>query len=196
MPATLIPNKEIPGLAAQIDSPAVLSMLRHLQKAGLVLNGEDIDKGVTAILQRLTELDLVDVGYAGTETDRPSLWTINGNGLRVLRHIETSPLQANLEPRFKIHPRARPALATLSDWEQTKVLLAVEALQNSSQKSWSSEDVVPLGDSRHLYLLRIAPDLRAFIKVPDSGEIELFDIVREETLQFFLERLRATSAHS
>jgi hypothetical protein len=41
-----------------------------------------------------------------------------------------------------------------------------------------------------VYSLRVSPELWAFIRLLDSGGIELFDIVPEETLRLFLERSR------
>jgi hypothetical protein len=44
-----------------------------------------------------------------------------------------------------------------------------------------------------VYLVRVSPELRAFVRVLDSGSLELFDVMREETLRLFLERYRAGS---
>ncbi len=55
--------------------------------------------------------------------------------------------------------------------------------------------MVRLEEQKPIYLLRIPPDLRAFIRILDSGELELLDVVRQEALQLFHERQRATGAH-
>src|SRR5947209_5460225 len=98
MPARLVPQEAIPKLAEQIDSLAMIRVLQHLQKAGFIMNGPDITPAAAVVLQRLTDLGLVDAGYEGEERDKPNLWVGNGNGSRVLRYFETSPtLQAALE---------------------------------------------------------------------------------------------------
>ena len=86
MPADLVPNEAIPELAAQTSAP-MLRVLRRIQQAGLILNGGDVDQETGALLQRLTELGLVDPGYAGPTVGKPYLWASNGNGSRVLRYM-------------------------------------------------------------------------------------------------------------
>jgi hypothetical protein len=44
MPADLFSDEVIRGLAAQIDSHAMLSVLRHLRQVGFIRNGSDIDQ--------------------------------------------------------------------------------------------------------------------------------------------------------
>jgi hypothetical protein len=195
MPAELVSNEAIPNLAARIDSPAMLRVLRHLQTTGFILNGDDVGPDTAGILQRLTDLGLVDAGYNGETAAKPFLWTSNGNGSRVLRYIEVGPLRHTLESRLRVHPRAQTSLASLSDWDQAKVLSATESLQASNPASWSTETVVRLGEDKPVYLVRIPPDLRAFIRIMGSGDVELFDIAREETLKLFLERERAAAGH-
>jgi hypothetical protein len=186
VPAKIVPNEAIPGLAARIDSPVQLRVLRHLQEAGFLMNGEDVDPRLAEALQRLADLGLVDPGYDGTTNGEPYLWVSNANGSRVLRHLEAaSPRPPALESHLAVHPRAHTALAVLSEWDRLKVLSAVEALQGSAPVSWPREEVVRLEEGKPVYLLRVPPDLRAFIRVLESGEIELIDIVREETLQLF-----------
>jgi hypothetical protein len=73
------------------------------------------------------------------------------------------------------------------------VLEAAEALRGRDPASWPQEEVVRLSADEPVYLLRLPSGLRAFIRVVDSGGIELLDIMREETLQLFLERYRAGS---
>jgi hypothetical protein len=71
------------------------------------------------------------------------------------------------------------------------VLGAAEALQKADPASWPRDKVEPLSQEKRVYLLRATPQLRAFIRVLDSGGMELFDVVREDTLRLFLERYRA-----
>jgi hypothetical protein len=112
-------------------------------------------------------------------------------------HFEAVPAgafdQALLEAKLKVHPRARTALAALSERDQRAVVQAAAALQNSDPSSWPHEAVERLGGDQPVYLLRVSPDLRAFLRVLESGGLELFDIMREDTLRLFLERYRAGS---
>jgi hypothetical protein len=167
----------------------MLRILRHLQKDGFILNGEEVTPAVRPVLERLVNLGLIDPGYEGNGQDKPDMWVGNGNGPRVLRHLEASAsLQAALDRKLQIHPRAYPALSSLSEWDQAKILAAVEMLQPGQPDSWNPDDVVRLYEDQPIYLLRVSPELRAFVRILDSEEIELLDIVREEALQLFQER--------
>jgi hypothetical protein len=193
MPANLVPNEAIPKLAAQIDSPAMLRILRHLQQTGYIAR-QDVNQETIGILGRLANLDLVDPGYDGPANGQPFIWVSNHNGERVVRYLETSPShEATLASELKIHPRAHMALASLPLREQWEVLVAAEALPADDPASWPADKVDRLSPDQPLYLLRVSPDLRVFIRVLESGGIELFDIMREETLRLFLERYRAGS---
>jgi hypothetical protein len=196
MPANLVPNDAIPELAAQVDSPAMLRMLRFLQQNGYIQNSPDVDRQTAVILQGLANLGLVDPGYEGETNGKPYMWVSNANGARVLRYIESSPSrQAALESSLAVHPRAQTVLSALSYWDRLKVLSAAEALQSADHASWPREEVNRLEEDKPIYLLRVSPDLRAFIRILDSGELELLDVVRKEALQLFHERQRATGAH-
>lgn len=190
MPADLIRNEAIPKLAEQIDSPAMLTVLRHLQHTGFILNNKEVDQETAAILHRLAALGLVDPGYDGSTDGKPFIWVRNGNGARILRYFE-----GTFKPPVEIHPRASPALAALSDKDRQAVLGTVDYLRRRDPACWPSELVVPLSADKPMYLLRVTPELRAFVTVLDSGGIELSDIVREETLRLFRERERDAAAH-
>ncbi len=120
MPADLLPNDAIPGLAAKIDSRPLLRALWSLQRPGFIQNGKDVDEGRVAALQQLAALGLVDPGYAAPTEGKPFVWVSNANGERVLRHF-----QANLT----VHPRARTALASLSEEDQLDILAAAGVLR-------------------------------------------------------------------
>jgi hypothetical protein len=195
MPADLVPNEAMPKLAASIDSPAMLRVLRHLRKAGFIMNTDSLDKRTFDVLQRLSDLGLADPGYAESSKSSPFIWASNRNGEQMLRYIETVPDQEErLQSKVTVGQRARTALTSLPESDQLAVLLAAEALQDRDPTTWPREEVLGLGPEKHVYLLRVPPDLRAFIRILDSGAIELFDIAREETLQLFLERQQATGA--
>ena len=188
MPANLVPNDAIAELASRVDQ-GMLRILRRIEQAGFIRNSTEIDQDTADILQRLAHLGLIDPGYEGPTNGTPFLWVSNSNGSRVLRHIEKA-----IAPKIKLHPRARTALASLSERDQENVWAAVEGIVRRDPASWPTEEMVRLREDESLYLLRVSPALRAFISVLDSGGIELFDIMREETLRLFLERQRAAGA--
>jgi hypothetical protein len=195
MPAKLIPNEAIPQVAARIDPPMLL-VLRALRQRGFIQNGQDVTPEVLALLQRLAALELADPAYSTPEDRKPFIWVENNNGDRVLKYIETLPPheRADREPRVRVHPRAQTALAALSEAEHLAVVVAAASLHTGDPTSWPREKAVRLGEDKEVYLLRVTPALRAFIRILDPKTIELFDIVREETLQLFLERQQAGSA--
>jgi hypothetical protein len=189
-----VPNGEIPGLAAKINSPAMLRVLQYLQQAHFIQKGQSLDQETVDILQRLASLGLVDPGYAVPSDGSPFIWVRNHNGERVLNYIEASPTaRAALESRLEIHPRARTVMASLPEGDQLAVLVAAEALQATAPASWSREKVAQL-DNEPVYMLRVGPSLRALIRVLDSGGIELSDVVRKEALELFQQRQRTGGA--
>ena len=55
------------------------------------------------------------------------------------------------------------------------------------------QKVIRISDDEPIYLVNLPGQLRAFVRVLDTGEIELFDIMREETLRLFRERYGTVS---
>jgi hypothetical protein len=187
MPAEIVRDEDVPQLAAQIDSAAMLRVLRLLQQTGFIQNGQEVDQETLAILQRLASLGLADPGYAESPAaNGPFIWVRNSNGERVLKYLE-----GTLGPRLRVSRLAHTVLASLSEKERQSVLAAVEWLLTRPPASWPRELLVRLDPDKPAYLMRVTPELRAFITVLDSGGIELTDIVREDTLRLFLERYRA-----
>jgi hypothetical protein len=189
MPAQLVPSEAIPKLAEQIDSAAMLAVLRYLRQVGFLFNS-DVDQETAAIVRRLAALGLIDPGYDGPTNGRPFIWVRNGNGDQVLQYFERT-----FKPELKIHPRARPALASLSERDRQTVLGMAYYLRRSDPASWSPDLVAPLNPEKRKFLMRVTPELRAFLTVLDSGDIELTDLVREETLRLFRERQRDAATH-
>jgi hypothetical protein len=191
MPADLVPHAAIPDLAARLDS-SMYRVLQYLKGAGFIMRG--VDDRLAGVLRRLTSLGLVDPGYDGSVTGEPYLWTANGNGSRVLKHIEITPaLQDAVAPKFSIHASARTALASIPELDRLQTLLAVDALVARDPGSWPKAETVALGADKQGYLVRVTPELRAFLRVLDPQRIELFDLVREDTLRQFLEHQGARS---
>jgi hypothetical protein len=192
MPATLVPRERIPELAAQIDSPAMLRVLRRLHQAGLIHNSPEVDSQTQSVLQRLTALGLVDPGYEGPTNGKSFIWVSNGNTERVLKYLEAAPQrEAVLASKLTIHPRAHTALASLPEEDPLAALGPAEALLTADATSWPRDKVEPLNEGERVYLLRLTPQLRGFIRILDAGGIELLDVVPEETLRLFLERYRS-----
>jgi hypothetical protein len=185
MPADLVPARAIPHLAEQV-SPAMRRVLQLLRDRGFIQNGPDIEPTTATVLQRLTALGLVDPGYSGSVNGDPFIWVSNGNGEKVLRYLEKSPQQPN--PQLTIHARAATALTSLPENEQIEVLTAAEALLGRDPASWPHGEAARLDPDKPVFLLRVSPQLRAFIRPVEGGAVELFDIVREDTLRLFLQR--------
>jgi hypothetical protein len=101
--------------------------------------------------------------------------------------------QARLEANLQLHPRAATALASLSPSEQRAVVKATADLQKTIPSAWPSDRVSQLSPDEPEFLLRVASDLRVFVRILDTGQLEMFDIVREDTLRMFLERYGAGS---
>jgi hypothetical protein len=88
MVAPLVANDKIPEVAKKV-SPAGFKVLRRLKaKGGSLLNANDVDVPTAEILMQLTNELLVDVGFAEQPAGRPYVWTLTGNGERVLQHLE------------------------------------------------------------------------------------------------------------
>jgi hypothetical protein len=185
MPADLVPSEAIPERAARIDSPAMLRVLRLLQQRGFLQKGMDVDEELAGILKRLADLGLVDPAYAGPADGEPFVWVRNSNGDRVLKHFVTARRY-----EVRVNPRARTALDSLSEAEREAVWAALDWLLIREPGSWPADQAVRLSPDRPAYLLKVLPDLRAFLVVLAPGAVELSDIVREETLRLFLERYR------
>ena len=96
--------------------------------------------------------------------------------------------QALLEAKLKVHQRAQTALSTLSWDHRRAVINTVADLQKSDPESWPKQGIIRISEDKPVYLLQLRDGLRAFIRILESGEIELFDIIQEDTLRLFLER--------
>jgi hypothetical protein len=186
MPVPLVSKEEIPKLARQVNSPAILRVLRHLQERDFIHNGPGIDELTATTLKRLVELGLADPGYARLADDAPFIWVGNGNGKQVLQYLEE-----HRPYKIKVNARAKTALDSLSEEEREEVLGAVEALLIVDAAFWPSAKAAPLNQDNGAYSVSVSSDLRAFIRILDPGVVELFDVVREDTLRKFLERQRA-----
>jgi hypothetical protein len=192
MPADLAPKRKIPGLARQIDSPAMLRVLGRLDQAGFVQNSEELDQETKDILQRLAGLGLADPGYeegGNGKLGKLFVWVANGNGKRVLEHFDQLR-----KSKLQIGPLAQTALRVLDPETSWGVLAAIEWLLPRDPGSWSANQAERFRPDEPLYMLRVPPDWLAFIRVLASGRIELFDIMREGTLRMFQEGYSAGSA--
>jgi hypothetical protein len=105
----------------------------------------------------------------------------------VLKHVES-----NRRHQVWIHPRVRTALGSLAETDQGAVKAVADALLIGDPASWPGEQVRPLSADGSAYLLRASPDLWVYVTVAPSGDVEVSDVVRQDTLRLFLERLAAT----
>jgi hypothetical protein len=106
----------------------------------------------------------------------------------VLKHLEEAPEKPGL--KLSVEPWAATALASLPEMQQVEVLVAAEALVGRDPASWPREGATRLDPAEPVFLLRVSPELRAFIRLEEGGEVQLFDIMREDTLRLFLERYK------
>jgi hypothetical protein len=113
-----------------------------------------------------------------------------------LREVPLSPQevsQALARRGIQTHPRARAALLSLDKKEQEAVIEAVTRLASKPLDQWPPDLAPRLAKDKPVYLLAVSSELRAFVRVADTGTVELFDIVREATLRTFLEQAKAGS---
>jgi hypothetical protein len=187
MPAELVPPATIQSLADTVlGSPALLRVLRELQQAGFIQNSEEDDPETTQILTRLSELGLVDPGHhkPGCESE-PFIWVRNGNGGRVLKHIDVA-----LADKLQFNRHVQTALEALPERDRQTIRATVESIAYKQPSAWPPELVSRVSPSEPMYFVRVHPDYRAVITVSDTGRIELVDMMREDTLRQFLERSR------
>ena len=86
MPADLVPHPAIPELAKAV-SPKMLELLRYIQQAGFILDGQITKQEQRDVFQKLAESGLVDPVYEGDIRGPVHLWTRNANGKRVLSYL-------------------------------------------------------------------------------------------------------------
>ena len=112
----------------------------------------------------------------------------------MLKTIEELPgRRAEIEANLVIHSLAQIPMTYLPHWDQVEILSAVESLQHQSPDSWPEEKVVRLEEDKLVFLLRVSPDLRAFIGLSDAGAVELIDVVRTEVLELFHQQRQEAS---
>jgi hypothetical protein len=96
--------------------------------------------------------------------------------------------RALLAAKLKVHPRAQTALSTLSNEARQAIVDVVVELQKVQPEKWPAQSVVRVTPDKPVYLVRLAGMLSAFVRILENGELELFDIVREDTLHQFVQR--------
>jgi hypothetical protein len=113
------------------------------------------------------------------------------NGDRYVSSSFDSWMRAKSEAKLKAHPRAQTAFAVLSAEDKKRVLEAAVTLQGLPPDRWPADQVRLIDKGKQLYLLRVTPELLAFIRIVGGGQIELNDIVRAEALRLFQEKYAA-----
>ncbi len=175
-------------MAAHVDSPAMVRTLRHIEEREFVKADENLNPESIAVLQRLAELGLVDRGYSDTSDRQPFIWVSNQNGRRVLKLLDATTNGTIPKSKLIVGPLARAVLTSFSENEQLSVLVAAELFAEGTGL-WPNEKLVCLGQDEPMYLLRVLPDVEAFVR-RFEGNLDLFDIMRAETRRLFLERFR------
>jgi len=94
---------------------------------------------------------------------------------------------------IRIAPRAHTALLSLPESERNAVIAAVTRLADSPPSEWP-EIAQQLGADQPGYLLWLSSELRAFIRLNETGEVELLDLINEATLRAFLGRPKVGSS--
>ena len=112
-------------------------------------------------------------------------------GMRFEKAAPDAVQRAQSESRLKVHSRAATGLGALSYGERRQVIEAADALQHEEPTRWPRDKVIRLSTTEPVFLLRVSPELRAFIRTPESGGVLLDDIVRKETLKLFRQHQEA-----
>jgi hypothetical protein len=87
--------------------------------------------------------------------------------------------------RFTLHRRALDALYQLRPEEQQQVNLALELFARIPRKQWCMKDFQKISDTEPLYVLRIPPRLRLFVRMEDGAQPEIEAIALSDTLAAF-----------
>src|SRR5437588_943650 len=87
--------------------------------------------------------------------------------------------------RFALHRRAQQALDTLQPAEQQQVLTTLEMFTRIPRTQWPLEEFRKISDTEPLYILRIPPRLRLFIRMENGSQPEVEDIALRDTLATF-----------
>ena len=74
------------------------------------------------------------------------------------------------------------AMDGLAEDVRERLVKTVERLQATDPATWSPDEIIRLPDPEPLYLLRLPPDYRIFLRRIDTNELEIRDIVRQGLL--------------
>lgn len=97
--------------------------------------------------------------------------------------------EASRQSRLKIDPRAKSALLALPDKFRQAALEVMTELDRQHPQFWAADKARKISDEP-LYLVNLPDDYRAFLRVTATGQLELSDIAREETIRWFIEQYR------
>ena len=91
--------------------------------------------------------------------------------------------------------RAETSLSALAPEERKRIIQAARNLLGREPWQWTEAFSISLTGAEHnYYLLIVSPEWRAIIRQTDGGQIEISDVVREETLQLFREQQVSSGA--
>ncbi len=87
--------------------------------------------------------------------------------------------------RVDVSARAQIAFDALKTPEKMRLLELLSALATREPETWEETLARRLDDVSQLYVVSVAPDLRAIVVPKAGGRIDLVDLVRAETLKQF-----------
>jgi mRNA-degrading endonuclease RelE of RelBE toxin-antitoxin system len=94
--------------------------------------------------------------------------------------METKTTQNTIE----IHPSVLAGLDVLSPEEKERVLNAIASLENFSPEQPMTPNIQKFRPEQPFYLLKVDTSLRLIFEINHRDEIEIQDLVRQETLEF------------
>lgn len=94
--------------------------------------------------------------------------------------METKTTQNTIE----IHPSVLAGLDVLSPEEKERVLNAIASLESFSPEQPMTPNIQKFRPEQPFYLLKVDNSLRLIFEINHRDEIEIQDLVRQETLEF------------
>ena len=94
--------------------------------------------------------------------------------------METKTTQNTVE----IHPSVLAGLDVLSPEEKERVLNAIASLETFSPEQPLTANIQKFRPEQPFYLLKVDSSLRLIFEINHQHQIEIQDLVRQETLEF------------
>ena len=110
----------------------------------------------------------------------PNLAYNQNRSLTTAKNMETKITQNPVE----IHPSVLAGLDVLAPKEKERVLKAIASLENFSPEQPLTANIQKFRPEQPFYLLKIDTSLRLIFEINRRHEIEIQDLVRQESLEF------------